>query len=238
MELPKFVTLNGTALRLKGNRYYRDGGDWSVGYKIIDDVLVSWAHGLRLLGLHKKPLIEITEEEWRKDNGPYAPYLGPTKKENPLELFSEESFTLHSELENGDITMDEFNRKYEMLYSRCINMQSKQNVEDDFKSRILEHFDTLEQNGVFIHYNYDHYTDGTNCNFSIEFTNQKTQTGWYGDNHEFGEVKDVMLFSIKLALWYLDNPKYIDLINSGYHESDYMDYVEKRREFIKEFLKD
>ncbi len=190
MELPKFVTLNGTALRLKGKRYYRDGGDWSVGYKIIDDVLVSWAHGLGLLGLHKKPLIEITEEEWRKDNGPYAPYLGV------------------------------------------------ESSKDDFESRILDHFDTLEQNGVFIHYNYDHYTDGTNCNFSIEFTNQKTQTGWYGDNHEFGGVKDVMLFSIKLALWYLSNPKYIDLINSGYHESDYIDYVEKRSELIKEFLKD
>lgn len=190
MELPKFVTLNGTALRLKGNRYYRDGGDWSVGYKIIDEVLVSWAHGMGLLGLHKKPLIEITEEEWRKDNGQYAPYLG-------LELST-----------------------------------------NDFKSKILDHFDTLEQNGVFIHYSYDHYKDGTNCNFSIEFTNQNTQTGWYGDNHEFGEVKDVMLFSIKLAFWYLDNPKYIDLIDSGYHESDYMDYVEKRREFIKEFLKD
>ena len=38
MELPKFVKLNNTALRLKGKTYYRDGGEWSVEYRIIDGV--------------------------------------------------------------------------------------------------------------------------------------------------------------------------------------------------------
>tara|TARA_R110000782_G_C14534218_1_gene382854 strand:- start:323 stop:547 length:225 start_codon:yes stop_codon:yes gene_type:complete len=73
MQLPKFVKLNRSALRLIGNTYYRDGGDWSVQYKIIDGVLLSWAWGKAMPLLHKKPLIEITEKEWRKDNGQYAP---------------------------------------------------------------------------------------------------------------------------------------------------------------------
>lgn len=72
MEMPKFVKLNNTALRLIGNEYYRDGGQWSVGYKIIDGVLLSWAWSMGDPQLHKKPLIKITEDEWRKDNGQYA----------------------------------------------------------------------------------------------------------------------------------------------------------------------
>lgn len=39
---PKFVQLLDTTLRLKGDRYYRDGGDWSVGYKYVDDELLCW----------------------------------------------------------------------------------------------------------------------------------------------------------------------------------------------------
>lgn len=44
-----------------------------VGYKIVDGVLLSWCPELNMPRLHEKPLIEITEEEWRKDNVPYAP---------------------------------------------------------------------------------------------------------------------------------------------------------------------
>lgn len=72
-ELPKFVKLNNTALRLRGKEYYRDGGIWSIGYKIIDGVLLSWFPKMKMPWLHRQPLIEITEEEWRKDNGKYAP---------------------------------------------------------------------------------------------------------------------------------------------------------------------
>ena len=72
-KLPKFVKLNNTALRLVGEKYYRDGGEWSVGYKIIGGVLLSWALGMSMSWLHKQPLIEITEDEWRIDNGQYAP---------------------------------------------------------------------------------------------------------------------------------------------------------------------
>lgn len=73
MELPKFVKLNNIALRLVDKYYYRDGGHWTVGYKIVDSVLLSWTHGMGMPRLHKKPLIEITEDEWRKDNKQYVP---------------------------------------------------------------------------------------------------------------------------------------------------------------------
>lgn len=71
--LPKFVRLNKSALRLVGNEYYRDGGMWSVGYKIIDGVLLSWYPNRGMKWLHRVPLIEITEKEWRDNNGEYAP---------------------------------------------------------------------------------------------------------------------------------------------------------------------
>jgi hypothetical protein len=71
--LPKFVKLGNTSLRLVGLVYYRDAGDWGVQYRYIDGVLVSWAWGRGKPQLHKVPLVEITEEEWREGNGQYAP---------------------------------------------------------------------------------------------------------------------------------------------------------------------
>jgi len=100
---------------------------------------------------------------------------------------------------------------------------------------MLEELDYLEENNVFIHYSYDHYNNGTNCNFSIEFRNKNVSTGWYGDNHEYGNVRQVMIFSIKLAIWYLDNPKFIDLINSGYHNEAYSEYNKAIHEFTEQF---
>lgn len=62
----------------------------------------------------------------------------------------------------------------------------------------------LEQLGVFIHTSYEHYSDGTNCNFSIEFTKQGKQTGWYGDNGEFGDSVDCLETAIRFANWLLE----------------------------------
>jgi len=97
----------------------------------------------------------------------------------------------------------------------------------------LSTYKSLEENGVYIHYVHEHYTDGTNLNFSIEFKNHNTQTGWYNDNHEFGDVHETMVASIKLAQWYLENPRRIELINSGYHEEEYRDYIQEHREYLK-----
>lgn len=70
MELPKYVSLNGTELRLKDNEYWRDAGLWGVGYKIVDGKLFScWIEEDAII--HNKELIPITEEEWRKGNGKY-----------------------------------------------------------------------------------------------------------------------------------------------------------------------
>lgn len=97
---------------------------------------------------------------------------------------------------------------------------------------ILETYNLLEKYGVFIHYSPDHYEDGSNMLFSIEFTNQKVQTGWYNDNHEFGGVSRTIICSLKLALWYLEEPSRIEMINSGYYNDQYFKYVEEKNKFL------
>ena len=101
----------------------------------------------------------------------------------------------------------------------------------------LEQYKTLEDNGVYIHYVHEHYTDGVNLNFSIEFKKHNTQTGWYNDNHEFGDVYDTMNKSVLLSLWYLEDPKRIDLINSGYNNPEYIIYKNELGEFINSINK-
>lgn len=70
-KLPKYVRMGHTAMRLSGDRYYRDAGDWGVGFRVVGGVLVSWVNGSTDGGIHNNPLIEITEEEWREDNQGY-----------------------------------------------------------------------------------------------------------------------------------------------------------------------
>ena len=72
MELPKYVKIDRTALRLKGDKYYRDAGQWSVGYKIIDGKLLSWHWRHGHPWLHRVELVECTEQEWRENNGGYG----------------------------------------------------------------------------------------------------------------------------------------------------------------------
>lgn len=69
--------------------------------------------------------------------------------------------------------------------------------------------------------------------FSIDFTHQKTQTGWYNDNHEFGDVPRTLLCSLKLALWYLEDSTRIEMINSKQSSPSYFKYIEDRDNFIK-----
>ena len=101
----------------------------------------------------------------------------------------------------------------------------------------LETYKLLEENGVFIHYIPEHYKDGSNLNFSIQFTKQNTQTAWYNDNHEFGDVYETMDRSLQLAKWYLDEPSRIDLINSGYHNPEYIKYKDELKEFLSTMTK-
>ena len=97
----------------------------------------------------------------------------------------------------------------------------------------LETYEELEENGVYIHYIPEHYNDGTNLNFSIEFRKYKTQTGWYNDDHEFGDVLDTMTSSVLLAKWYLENPRRIELIDGSITDPEYRQYSEELQEFLK-----
>ena len=64
--VPKYVALNGIALRLNGDSYFHHAGAWGVGYKFIDGNLMT--HSTEHKHIHEKPLVEITEEEWRINN--------------------------------------------------------------------------------------------------------------------------------------------------------------------------
>jgi hypothetical protein len=97
---------------------------------------------------------------------------------------------------------------------------------------VLSSLKTLEDNGVYIHYVPEHYNNGSNLNFSIEFTKQKTQTGWYNDDHEFGDVYDTTVKSIKLALWYLEDPKRIELIDGSIGDREYINYLTELCDFL------
>ena len=77
--LPQFVKMDGgCALRLRYNGdkgyYYRDGGDWSVDYKIIGTVMISDSS---MTSLSDKVLTPITRQEWAECNGYYAPHDFP-----------------------------------------------------------------------------------------------------------------------------------------------------------------
>ena len=132
------------------------------------------------------------------------------------------------------------------LYSTIEHLIIKWNL-DGYKTaghltrQIMEHisnvtlntYKTLEDNGVYIHYVPEHYSDGSNLNFSIEFTKQKTQTGWYNDDHEFGDVYDTKVRSIKLAQWYLEDPKRIELIDGNMRDPEYTKYVNDLFDFLE-----
>lgn len=68
MNAPKYVMLEGIALRREGSTYYRDAGNWSVAFDErtlkIDEPSIKHLHG--------KQLVECTEEEWRESNKGYV----------------------------------------------------------------------------------------------------------------------------------------------------------------------
>ena len=114
----------------------------------------------------------------------------------------------------------------------------------------LESLEELEKKGAFISYGPEHYKDGSNLCFSIEFVVDRSSlgakktdkygneipsiiaTGWYNDNHDFGNACQTMIAAIKLAFWYLEDPKRILLIDSGYHDPEYADYALEKGRFL------
>lgn len=106
-------------------------------------------------------------------------------------------------------------------------------IMEQIESVTLNTYKILEDNGVYIHYVPEHYKDGSNLNFSIEFTKHNTQTGWYNDDHEFGDVYDTKVKSLELALWYLEDPKRIELIDGSMKDPEYMEYVNDLCNFLE-----
>lgn len=73
MNIPRFVKIKNSILRLVGENYYRDAGDWNIEYRTVDNVLVSWLP--RVKHIHNIPMVESTEEEWRESNQGYISHL-------------------------------------------------------------------------------------------------------------------------------------------------------------------
>lgn len=92
----------------------------------------------------------------------------------------------------------------------------------------------LQQKNVFIHTNIEHYNDGSNICFSIEFRDYDKQTGWYNDNHEFGDAGDVFDSAIQLAEWYLEDIERIKDIDGLF----YSKYNILKEAKIEEIIKD
>ena len=99
----------------------------------------------------------------------------------------------------------------------------------------LSTLEQLETQGVYINFDHEFYKDGSNLNFQIFFKrNEKLiGTGLYNDCHEFGNSKEATIAAMKLALWYLDKPERIDLINSGFDNDKYIEYRKELHEFLE-----
>lgn len=63
---PTFVKLKSSCLRLRyGNKYWRDNGNWSVGFRVEEGRLFSVSDMDHLDNIE---LIRITRDEWQRDN--------------------------------------------------------------------------------------------------------------------------------------------------------------------------
>jgi hypothetical protein len=71
MELPKFVSLKETTLRLtKEKTYYRDAGEWGIEFECRDGKIFSVFP--EVTNLHNVELKFVTEQEYIEDNGSYS----------------------------------------------------------------------------------------------------------------------------------------------------------------------
>lgn len=61
-----------SSIRSYGHRYWRAAGAWNVGYGWENGVLVAKTAQKELKHLNNAPLVEVTEEYWREDNGHYG----------------------------------------------------------------------------------------------------------------------------------------------------------------------
>ena len=69
MKCPKYVKMNEVTLRWDRNSYWRDAGKWGVGAVEREGKFYSVSD---MKNLNDVELIEISLEEYSKDNGHYA----------------------------------------------------------------------------------------------------------------------------------------------------------------------
>jgi hypothetical protein len=53
------------------------------------------------------------------------------------------------------------------------------------------------------------------------------------NTHEFGDVQDTKVKSIKLALWYLEDPKRIELIDGRVGDREYINYLTELCDYLR-----
>ena len=70
-KLPKYVKVNQAIFVWDGAKYYRHAGNWSIGHKIVGDQLV--AHMPNSQNFHEKPMLEVSESDWRESNKGFIP---------------------------------------------------------------------------------------------------------------------------------------------------------------------
>lgn len=107
----------------------------------------------------------------------------------------------------------------------------------------IEQINDLRSKGVTIDFSNEWYTTGINCNWSVTFHNylypakpgdktdafssrtRQWKTGWYGDNHEYGEVAESMKAAVKFAYFMLENEEVLKMYFSNF-KWDYPNYQE------------
>ncbi len=63
--------IKASSIKAMQHRYWRTAGAWNIGYGWKDGVLVAKVSKKELRHLNNAPLVEVTEEYWREDNGRY-----------------------------------------------------------------------------------------------------------------------------------------------------------------------
>ncbi len=112
----------------------------------------------------------------------------------------------------------------------------------------IEQITDLRKKGVTIDFSNEWYTNGINCNWSVTFHNylypekpgvktdafasrtRQWKTGWYGDNHEFGDVPQSMEAAVKFAYFMLENEEVLKMYFSN-NQWKYPNYKELGKKF-------
>lgn len=112
----------------------------------------------------------------------------------------------------------------------------------------LEQIKDLASKGVTIDFSHDHYKNGINCNWSINFLRKHKfkklglkdwekwiGTMWHGDNHEYGDPQESMQAAVRYAYFILENPIILEAMEMGRFPviQEHSDAREKEKKFLR-----